>query len=725
MGAESKLEAAATITGKVTVDQKIGFQVVGSIFDYHNYDGIYDLNFGGMADVDAEVKLTLGAFVYLEPAFMIYGMAGFDIEPRAGLYLTKALKAELLNGVEATQIYAKWDLKASAELNWTWNDYLARFSWAEEFQNKLNRILREKKVGVETSFTLKEDKYYLFQQKPPFLSLVEGRNIQEEIFTNEDFSKTYSYKVKNTGDEQLIVNTQLDEDLILSNYVSVYPTELNLNKDEEGYISVNVNIPSGSLTNARYQTFIKLNNSSESGINSETGSREIEIDLAAKIKLEAPESLNLDFTGEGAIKELSFSWNDLNQNVDGIKIYKSDFNISSGSCSDNFLFLTRREASNNINLFYNDFEEDLEAGKKYCFKVALEKGNTISLYSNEVQLTIPAYGSLISAVKDHNNNPIVGATIRLTILSNATTTDQNGNFVFSDLIPGKYRIVVERDGYEDFITEEYDITVGDNSFEQIVITSEELQDVTGTYNGKIKDATTSGNVEGATINIREGRDNTTGTIIQTLTSDSSGNYSIDTLSTGYYTFNISKDNYITASENILIVGNETNTKDLSISPILSSGEMRIKLSWGQNPSDLDSHLVKKTGDTTNYHIFYSNRTGGSDGLDTDDTSSYGPETTTISNLSSSSIYTYYVHHYGGSGSLKDSSAKVEIYYGDSAITYNVPNEDGIYWKVFEIENGVITPCTSNCVKSTDSSIVRSIDRDLEEERDLFKNLPSK
>ena len=27
----------------------------------------------------------------------------------------------------------------------------------------------------------------------------------------------------------------------------------------------------------------------------------------------------------------------------------------------------------------------------------------------------------------------------------------------------------------------------------------------------------------------------------------------------------------------------------------------------------------------------------------------------------------------------------------------MPNEDGIFWEVFEIQNGNIIPCTSNCI----------------------------
>jgi hypothetical protein len=53
--------------------------------------------------------------------------------------------------------------------------------------------------------------------------------------------------------------------------------------------------------------------------------------------------------------------------------------------------------------------------------------------------------------------------------------------------------------------------------------------------------------------------------------------------------------------------------------------------------------------------------------------------------------------------------------------FNVPNENGSYWKLFEIENRLILPCKTGCVGSSDDSIVRNLNRSGE----LCKNLPSK
>ena len=59
-------------------------------------------------------------------------------------------------------------------------------------------------------------------------------------------------------------------------------------------------------------------------------------------------------------------------------------------------------------------------------------------------------------------------------------------------------------------------------------------------------------------------------------------------------------------------------------------EIQIRLDWGTQPSDLDSHLAGPDGAGTRFHCFFVNRTPVSFvDLDSDDTTSFGPETITI------------------------------------------------------------------------------------------------
>lgn len=134
-------------------------------------------------------------------------------------------------------------------------------------------------------------------------------------------------------------------------------------------------------------------------------------------------------------------------------------------------------------------------------------------------------------------------------------------------------------------------------------------------------------------------------------------------------------------------------------PEQQEGQTRIVLTWGVTPSDLDSHLVGPDGQGGSFHVYYSNR-GSLDQspfvvLDTDDTSSYGPETITIGQQFEGT-YCYYVYQFSSSGILTASEATVKVYQNnDLAASYNVPTSgDGRYWTVFTMNGSSITAINS-------------------------------
>ena len=168
---------------------------------------------------------------------------------------------------------------------------------------------------------------------------------------------------------------------------------------------------------------------------------------------------------------------------------------------------------------------------------------------------------------------------------------------------------------------------------------------------------------------------------------------------------------------------ETGTSlGIALNPLSGEGalthhEVRIILSWGENPSDLDSHLTGPTstndgtaGDTDRFHTYYSSRSGDVAVLDVDDTSSYGPETITITPPEGSSIlrpglYRYSVHHYSGSGTISTSGASVTLQYGSTTRYFSPPagaQGDEDLWTVFELQvssSGAITIYTQNTINT--------------------------
>jgi|GEM_PF-2775206 len=118
---------------------------------------------------------------------------------------------------------------------------------------------------------------------------------------------------------------------------------------------------------------------------------------------------------------------------------------------------------------------------------------------------------------------------------------------------------------------------------------------------------------------------------------------------------------------------------------VSDYDYKFILTWNEYPTDLDSHLYTPEIDGMAHHVFYANR--GSDAmapyawLDVDDTSSWGPEATTIEQLYPGN-YTFAVYDWSGNGLLSTSGAHVEVFAGRTRVGgYDVPatGGDGPNW----------------------------------------------
>lgn len=279
----------------------------------------------------------------------------------------------------------------------------------------------------------------------------------------------------------------------------------------------------------------------------------------------------------------------------------------------------------------------------------------------------------------------------------STASDTNGNFKFKNLVNGLYALVFEKNGY---ITAHANFDVDENveeNFGLVDLIPNSQADLNITFSGKVKDAQSGNSVEGATIIVHQGINTPTGAVVTTLTTDTNGDFSAE-VPTGYYTLEISKEGYIT-SNNISATFADDTYKELTLTPTITASTAVIALSWGANPRDLDSHLVK----TDVYHVYYghtyqSETNDETASLDTDDTNGFGPETITLDNLDSTGHYKYYVYHYSGSETIATSDAVVTVNFGSETYTFRPPNQSGRTWTVFTIENGHLIPCTGTCIQ---------------------------
>lgn len=183
----------------------------------------------------------------------------------------------------------------------------------------------------------------------------------------------------------------------------------------------------------------------------------------------------------------------------------------------------------------------------------------------------------------------------------------------------------------------------------------------------------------------------------TVATNASGYYEVTNMRPGCYTAVISHDGFITGYVNIYVFKDKTDF-NAALSPVISGEQIRLVLTWGENPRDLDSHLKGTFANGDSFHVYFSNKVANNGStdiaiLDVDDTSSYGPETTTLT-FEKDVTYHYYIHHYSGSATLATSGAKIAVYRGDTLVqTFAVPydaNSTDIYWDVCTIRNGEIT-----------------------------------
>lgn len=207
---------------------------------------------------------------------------------------------------------------------------------------------------------------------------------------------------------------------------------------------------------------------------------------------------------------------------------------------------------------------------------------------------------------------------------------------------------------------------------------------TGTVEGYVIDATTGYGLENASVDA-------SGVLLASTTTDADGWFSL-TLPAGDQTLEFSLAGYDFEPVDVFVSTGDTTTLTsgaVIASPVLTGDDVRFVLTWGEYPSDLDSHLMTPSG----YHIYYwdPNPTGAGAYLDVDDVTSYGPETITISDQEAGT-YGYYVYNYSGSPDITTSEAIVRIYDQSGLLrTVRVPTTgSGLYWNVATLNGSTLT-----------------------------------
>lgn len=367
---------------------------------------------------------------------------------------------------------------------------------------------------------------------------------------------------------------------------------------------------------------------------------------------------------------------------DGIQltVNRGEFEIPSGINTKN-MYVTASYTLNDVNTYYT------------LFKVLIS-GSTL-------EGKVSAYDDSVDGqVKELEGAEIIlyeaGATN--SVLLSSTTTDSNGSFSFN-VSEGDYQLEISADGYQPLVSTQH-VEEDEIKYTEHMMLIDDSQLGLGSASGSVLNALNGRGVSNATLRIRENWNNQIGDYAEGFVTrtDASGKYNITNVPTGYYTIEASRPGYVTGYSNLIVLSeNPKLDNDFTITPIIPENEIRIVLTWGRNPLDIDSHLIGRTPSNNSFNVYYEKKVYQYQGvqmanLDVDDTSSYGPETVTIlQNIHGR--YVYLVHDFtnkanDNSSKLSLSNAIVKVYKGSIQVAeYHVPADQiGNYWTVFEINS---------------------------------------
>ncbi|XME02264.1 carboxypeptidase regulatory-like domain-containing protein [Lachnospiraceae bacterium C1.1] len=299
---------------------------------------------------------------------------------------------------------------------------------------------------------------------------------------------------------------------------------------------------------------------------------------------------------------------------------------------------------------------------------------------------------------------------------NSYTRIHATNGQFSAAVPeGTYNVEVWAYGYYMHETEGVVISETENTGNLGNIYLTVAESGSSTITGKVIDASVGNDtpLQDAIVRIRRGLNNTNGSYLAdedgntiVILTNEDGEYEFSDLPYGYYTVEAALAGYSSGYRSIVVNEAEETVENIIITQFLTDGLLSVTLTWGETPYDLDSHLVGPTPGGTTFHTWFSdlNRYEGSTlvaDLDHDDTTSYGPEKTTV-RANADGIYYFFVHNYSNEALLSASGAKVWLYIGDELRgTFSIPtaacSTSDIYWNVFTYNSETDTITTVNTV----------------------------
>lgn len=404
----------------------------------------------------------------------------------------------------------------------------------------------------------------------------------------------------------------------------------------------------------------------------------------------------------------------------------------------------------NFNHFNGSFEANQTGYDALLDEIDMSMNNNTTiirtngqiLETSDDDITSESTQVLTGNIVDSSSTGISGVTVKIKkddlnqTVVDTLTSDTNGQYTKPDLESlREYIITFEKEGYTT-VSLRYNTFTNSNPSTVTMLTEAETlaEEVTPSIN--IINSRNGDVISDVTINVRNGLNNRLGEISTTTSSDEALS-----LAPGVYTFELIKDGYQQKFVNKTIL-DTTETLDFDLLSINNSSSVNdnafatVILRWQENPSDLDSHTLL-TIDNRNIDVYFANRQYGAvpqdrtnpcatsgviASLDLDDTTSYGPETTTICD-GTKGPFNFKVHHYSGTSDIGSSPTSVELITRDgsryefTAPTTGFSGDDNV-WDVFTIDSE--QNVTTNNTIEQDASSLNSIN-DFTLENNMIEN----
>jgi hypothetical protein len=319
-------------------------------------------------------------------------------------------------------------------------------------------------------------------------------------------------------------------------------------------------------------------------------------------------------------------------------------------------------------------------------------------------VTVAPTGTFGGRVYDIESNTGI-ANASVTISSGATTirtvtTDGAGNYVSGSITATSIDLRATATGY---VTADVRGVAVNGATTLEALPLAKTATGSGAITGTVLNATTNQPVlTGATLEVYVGVNVTSGTPVATVTTTAqTATFTIPGLVAGTYTLVGRATGYSSASRTVVSLGAQrtVGAQSIFLSPSATVGALRIVLTWGATPADLDAHITGPVAPSGSFWVYFGNSGSCTSSpftcLDVDVVNGNGPETVTIAQRVNGR-YVFSVHNFSSDGNntqdagLSTSSARVDVYSSVGLVrTFNVPAQPGTLWTVFDWDGTTI------------------------------------